>query len=306
MVQWRRMRREGGSALKLMMPATVLATVSGLAYLRATGAIGGDAAFASAAGLAAAGALGLAAAAARERELRRRLDETRHERSEILSIVSHQMRTPLAAMRWIIETLLRGDAGELSREQRGYVTDLLEANGRLTGLVNDMLNASRLESGQHAAAPAATDLRGLLKEAAKEIAPLAKEKRQTLRSRLPRTPLVASVDARMFKQAVLNLLSNAVKYTPQRGRVVLEAEREGEVARIRVQDDGIGIPPGQQADIFKKFYRADNAVASGAEGTGLGLYVVRKVVEQAGGTVTLESAQGKGSTFTIALPLKRR
>ena len=294
------------------MPAAIAATTAGLAYFRATGALGDTAVFAAIAGLAGIGALGLAdaavrdaAAARRERELKRQLDETYHERTEILSIASHQMRTPLTAMRWTTELLLRGEAGKLSREQRGFVSDLLENNGRLTGLVNDMLNIARLEAGQLAAAPGTIDLRDLLKEAAKEVTPLAKEKKQALETRLPKSALMVSIDERMFKQAVLNLLSNALKYTPERGEVALEADADGDMARIRVRDNGIGIPLDQQADIFKKFYRADNAIASGAEGTGLGLYVVQKVVEQARGTIRLESAQGQGSTFTVTLPLKR-
>jgi signal transduction histidine kinase len=113
------------------------------------------------------------------------------------------------------------------------------------------------------------------------------------------------LDARMFKQAELNLLSNAIKYTPERGRVLLEAVANEDVVHVRVQDSGIGIPADQQDRLFNKFFRAENAIASGAEGTGLGLYVVKKIVEQAGGTIAIESAQGQGSTFTVTLPLKR-
>jgi len=231
--------------------------------------------------------------------------ETERERAELLSIASHQMRTPLTVIRWIAEMLLRGDVGKLTRDQRKQIGNLKETGDRLGSLVNDMLNVSRLESGKLTAIPAPTDLAALLKKAAEEVAPLAAEKKQKFEVKVPRLPKL-TIDGRLIGEATTNLLSNAIKYTPEGGRVALTAELRARDVLVSVRDTGIGIPPAQQADVFRKFFRADNAVESGAEGTGLGLYVVKQIVELSGGTLKFESVQGKGTTFFYTLPLPKK
>jgi PAS domain S-box-containing protein len=231
--------------------------------------------------------------------------EIERERSELLSIASHQMRTPLTVIRWIAEMLLRGDVGKISREQRKQIANLKETSDRLGSLLNDLLNVSRLESGKLTATAAPTDLTALLKKAAEDVAPLAAEKKQKLDVKVPRLPK-PSIDGRLIAEATTNLLSNAIKYTPEGGRVTLKAELRDVDVLISVRDTGIGIPAAQQANIFRKFFRAENAVDSGAEGTGLGLYVVKQIVELSGGTLTFESVQGKGTTFFYTLPLPKK
>jgi|GEM_PF-1599817 len=231
--------------------------------------------------------------------------ELERERGELLSIASHQMRTPLTSMRWIAEMLLRGDAGRLTRAQREQLRQLSESNQRLTGLVNDMLNVSKLEAGTIVVAPSPTDLPELAKSAAKEVEPLAKEKKQTLDVRLPKSMPVMTVDGKLVREAMLNLLSNAIKYSPEGGTVTLAVELRETDALVSVQDNGIGIPPGQRGRMFQKFFRAENAVQSGSEGTGLGLYVVKQIVERSGGTIDFVSEPGKGTRFFFTLPLDR-
>lgn len=224
------------------------------------------------------------------------------EREGVISIVSHQMRTPLTAMRWIAEMLLRGESGILTSAQREQVEMVHESSRRLVGLVNDLLTASRLESGKIAVTPTDTDLLETAKAAMKEAGPLAKEKKQILEMKLPDSLPPMRIDGKLILQAILNLLSNAIKYTPEGGRVTLAVERRGAGAAISVQDTGIGIPPGQREKVFEKFFRAENAVKSGNEGTGLGLYVVKQIVERSGGKLDFESEPGKGTRFFFTLP----
>lgn len=231
--------------------------------------------------------------------------ELERERGELLSIASHQLRTPLTAMRWITEMLLRGDVGKLKPDQLEQIGALSESTERLTELVNDMLNASRLESGKITAEPVETDLPALAKGAAAEIEPLARQKNQKLELRLPKKLPRLTIDGKLVRQAVLNLLSNAVKYTPDGGRISFSIEPRAEDVLVTVKDTGIGVPPEQQKRLFEKFFRADNAVQSGVEGTGLGLYVVKQIVELSGGKLEFVSEPGKGTSFFFTLPLKR-
>jgi len=231
--------------------------------------------------------------------------ELERERAELLSIASHQMRTPLTVIRWIAEMLLRGDVGRISRDQKKQVANLLETADKLGSLVNDMLNVSRLESGKLIASPVPTDLAALLRKSAEGVAPLAGEKKQKLDVKVPKRLPKLTIDGKLIAEATTNLLSNAIKYTPEGGRVELSAELRPREVLVRVSDNGIGIPPAQQADVFRKFFRAENAVQSGVEGTGLGLYVVKQIVELSGGELRFESVTGKGTTFSFTLPLPK-
>lgn len=230
--------------------------------------------------------------------------EIERERSMLLSIASHQLRTPLTAMRWIIEMLLRGDVGKLKTDQAEQIRALAESTKRLTGLVNDMLDASRLESGKMTAAPVETDFLALATDVAKEIEPLAAQKEQKLELKLPKALPKIVVDGKLIRQAIMNLLSNAVKYTPNGGDVLFSVEPGSDGVRVTVKDTGIGVPLDQQKRLFEKFFRADNAVKSGAEGTGLGLFVVKQIVELSGGRLEFVSEPGKGTSFFFTLPQK--
>jgi PAS domain S-box-containing protein len=221
-------------------------------------------------------------------------------KSDFVSFVTHQLRTPLAGIKWLLE--LTAQSGELPDTPRSLVEDAREANERLIRLVNDLLNVSRLESGKIDMTLEPTDLRGLTAAVVAELQGLVRDKGHHLTLDADPLPLIR-VDRQLVRQVVLNLLANAIKYTKPGGRVAIHlSRREGE-AWWSIRDSGIGIPKEGQRRLFEKFYRAENVLTVETEGTGLGLYMVRLIIEQCGGRIWCESEEGQGTTFVFTLPL---
>jgi PAS domain S-box-containing protein len=221
-------------------------------------------------------------------------------KSDFVSFVSHQLRTPLAGMSWMLE--LAADSGGLSSEASEYIAEARESAKRLGGLVNDLLDIARLESGRAMATPERLPLDELTASVLREMQTLVDEKEHTV---AVEGAAVAWADPQLVRQVVGNLLSNAVKYTPPGGRIGISMRTQGASVEWRVADSGVGIPRAAQARLFERFYRADNAMAMEVEGTGLGLHLVRLIVEQAGGNVWCESEEGHGAVFSFTLPAAR-
>jgi PAS domain S-box-containing protein len=221
-------------------------------------------------------------------------------KSDFVSFATHQLRTPLSGIRWMLELAQDEAEGVVAT----CIEDARNSAERLIRLVNDLLDVSRVEDGQLAAAPEPIDLAALARCVIAELRPLAHEKAQTIvETSAPGSLPAVMVDPQLARQVVLNLLSNAIKYTPENGSVTVNIAVVGESVECRVTDTGIGIPESGQRKLFEKFYRADNAVAVDTEGTGLGLYLVRLIVERSGGQIGCESREGAGSTFRFTLPL---
>ena len=248
-----------------------------------------------------------------------RENELDRAKSEFVSLASHQLRTPLSAIGWYSEMLLSGDVGKLTKAQKEQVTEIYEGNQRMVDLVNSLLNVSRLELGklQNDAAP--TSLTEIAHSLEQELKPSVAAKHMTLNMHIDETLPKVTADPKLLRMIVQNLMSNAVKYTPEKGsvEVVLHSaakempsvrslalkEPLGKYVFIKVTDTGYGIPKAQQAKIFQKMFRADNVRELDVEGTGLGLYIVREVVQKLGGKIWFESHEGKGTTFYVVLPL---
>lgn len=233
----------------------------------------------------------------REREIDRA-------KSEFISLATHQLRTPLTTMRWIPEMLLEGAVGKLSARQRKYIDDMRRSSERLVQLINKLLSVARIESRRIEVIPEEVDARALLLDIQKDFTRETKSRKQRLLLRLPKA-VTLRTDPKILGEVIRNLLANAVKYTPNGGRIevsVISAPR-GKVV-FHVKDNGIGIPAEQQARIFGKFFRADNAAKTDVAGTGLGLYLVKQFVELLGGAITFESVERKGTVFTVTLPIK--
>jgi signal transduction histidine kinase len=221
-------------------------------------------------------------------------------KSDFVSFVSHQLRTPLTGVSWMLE--LAAEAPGFSPEAAGYVTEARDSTHRLIRLVNDLLDVSRLESGRLKVQCENLRLDELVGSVVDELRPTIEGKRLGLTvERTDSRPTICA-DKELIRQAVTNVLANAIRYTPPGGSIdVSFTSREGHVA-CSFRDTGIGVPLGAQVSLFEKFYRADNAVLVESEGTGLGLSVVRLVVEHFGGRVWCESEPGQGALFTIELP----
>jgi PAS domain S-box-containing protein len=222
-------------------------------------------------------------------------------KSDFVSFVSHQLRTPLSGMNWMLE--LANDIPDLPAAAREYIGEARESAQRLGGLVNDLLDVSRLESGRLVLnlEPIALDV--LTQSVLDEARALVHEKKHRIViESADRAPTIQA-DAQLMRQVVANLVSNAIKYTPPGGTIVVGVARRNGVVRWTVKDSGIGIPKAAQARLFEKFFRADNALAMETEGTGLGLHLVRLIIEQFGGTVWCDSEERQGATFGFALPI---
>jgi PAS domain S-box-containing protein len=224
-------------------------------------------------------------------------------KTEFVSLASHQLRTPLSAINWYTEMLLEGDAGKLNEEQRNYLMEIYAGNQRMVDLVTSLLNVSRLELGTFTIEPEPFQINDLAADAIKELHPLISTKSIQLNTEFAKMPLI-NVDKKLTYIIFQNLLSNAFKYTPNGGSVLLKIQKKGIYATITIADTGMGIPKEQQPHIFEKLFRASNAKESVTEGTGLGLYIIKSILDHTGGKIDFSSEIGKGSTFTVKIPLK--
>ncbi|MFO7807619.1 MAG: PAS domain S-box protein [Candidatus Moraniibacteriota bacterium] len=232
------------------------------------------------------------------------LKEIDKAKTEFVSLASHQLRTPLSSINWYAEMLLNGDAGEVNKEQKEFLKEIYKGNQRMVDLVNALLNVSRIELGTLAVDPEPTDFNRIAQSVLKEIKPQAENKKQELKKKLDDKVPKIKADPKLVRMVFQNLVSNAVKYTPENGKITLKTEKEDFYVLIKVSDNGYGIPKNQQDKIFTKLFRADNVREKDTEGTGLGLYIVRSIVEQCGGKIGFESAKNKGTTFFVRFPLK--
>ena len=224
-------------------------------------------------------------------------------KTEFVSLASHQLRTPLSAIGWYSELLLDGTVGKVTKKQRELIQQVFDSNKRMVDLVNSLLNVSRIDLGTLASDPKPLDMLALADSVLSELAPQIKERKIVLAKKYEGKSLDFLGDPNLLRIVVQNLLSNAVKYTPPKGKVSISIAAEKEYLHLIVADTGYGIPKAQQDKIFTKLFRADNAKEKEQDGNGLGLYIVRSIVETNGGKIWFESVEDKGTTFYVDLPV---
>jgi signal transduction histidine kinase len=230
-------------------------------------------------------------------EQNERLRESELAKSELVSVVAHELRTPLASVLGFTSVLLQR---EVTDEQRREYLNIIEAQGRrLSALVNDFLDVQRLEEGKLSIGSELVDVGRVVREQTELFA--GQSPKHLLDVSLPPTPLPVRGDSNRLAQVVANLLSNAIKYSPHGGVVRVAGKRNHDFVRVSIQDEGVGIPPELQREIFGKFVRG-HATAEGIEGSGLGLAISRSLVEAHGGNIDFESTKGRGSTFWFEIP----
>ncbi|HJU56575.1 MAG TPA: sensor histidine kinase [Pyrinomonadaceae bacterium] len=236
-------------------------------------------------------------------EANAKLRELSEMKEEFLALTTHDLRSPLTVISGVISFFTSGRLGELSPEQKNMVAMMERNTQSLIELVNDLLDASKLESGTMRLELASINIRGVVDELRESMEPLAKEKEIKLVETLPTDLPPVRADRAKLRRILLNLLSNALKFTQKGGTVEVRAAREGDRVRVAVVDTGVGIAPEDVARLFDKYEQARNRATRGEKGTGLGLYITKQLVELHGSEIKVESELGKGSTFSFTLPV---
>lgn len=233
-----------------------------------------------------------------------RFSQLDKEKSEFVSTVAHQLRSPLSAIKWTLDILLKGETtGELSVEQRALLMKAYESNERIIILIRDMLGIDRIESGTYGFSFIDINIVDLLNNIISEFESQSTERKIAITVNKEGNLPKISVDPQKMRAVFQNLIENALKYTRHGGKIEITLKVEEDKMKIVIADNGIGIPKEQQKDIFKRFFRAENAKSLDPEGSGLGLFIVRTIIQKHGGEMSFESEEGKGTTFFLTLPL---
>ncbi|HEX7177466.1 MAG TPA: ATP-binding protein [Pyrinomonadaceae bacterium] len=239
-------------------------------------------------------------------EANAKLRELAEMKEEFLALTTHDLRSPLTVISGVINFFTSGRLGDMTPEQKNMVAMMERNTHSLIELVNDLLDASKLESGSMRLDLTSVDLRALTSELRDTMEPLARDKEIALEAGLPDGLPLVRADRAKLRRILVNLVSNAVKFTPKGGRVELSAEPRDGAVRVSVADTGVGIAPEDIQRLFDKYEQARSRATRSEKGTGLGLYITRQLVEMHGGKIEVRSEVGKGSTFSFTLPTENK
>ena len=239
-------------------------------------------------------------------ETNQRLDEANRHKSQFLANVSHELRTPMNAVIGFSEVLLDPSLKVSPAEHQEFLENILASGKHLLGVINELLDLSKVEAGKMEMRLEEIVLPDLIEAATITVRPLATKKVISIEAVVDKTIPVLKGDRSKINQVLLNLLGNAIKFTPEGGRVAIEAGVRDGAVEVIVSDTGIGIKPEDQTQVFEAFQQVETAGVGRPEGTGLGLTLAKKFVEMHGGRIWVTSEGGRGSTFTFTLPLSRQ
>ena len=225
-------------------------------------------------------------------------------KSDFITIASHQLRTPIAAIRWSLDTLLRSRAGTLTDKQQEILREAYQNNRFLVKVVNDLLRAARIEQRGGTLTPKTIALQPILREIVRRVKDFADAFNCQITLKIDPSLQRVYIDTIQIQPILEGLLDNAIRYSQQAGKIIISAKNTNGYVLVSIKDNGIGIPSDQQDKIFGRFFRARNAIKSQTEGLGLDLYISRIITEQSAGRLTFKSAEGKGSVFQLYLPTK--
>jgi len=232
-----------------------------------------------------------------------RLAEANRMKSEFISVVSHQLRSPLSNLRWATELLMSGRLGKIEEKQTEFFKILKENSGRMQELISDLLTVSRIETANFSPRKKELSLIELIKEVIKEFETFARSSNIKVDFEFQENLPKVFVDFSQIKLVIENLLDNAIRYIKKGGEVKIKTERKDKKIYFEIKDTGVGIPKEDQKYIFQKFFRAKNAVRYQTQGSGLGLYITKAIIEKSGGKIGFKSEEKKGSTFWFTLPI---
>ena len=236
-----------------------------------------------------------------------RIVQANRMKSEFVSIVSHQLRTPLSSLKWSLDLLRGKRIGEINKKQKEYLDIINESNNRMIELVNDLLNVNRIEEGKLGVKPNEFFLVSLVEDIIEEIKPSAQENKVTISFHKEEGLPSAYADPDRIRMVIQNLIENAIKYSNKNIKDKLAEiiiERDEDRVKFSIKDNGVGIPSNLQGQVFGKFFRGDNLAKQRVEGTGLGLFIAKGIIKLSGGEMDFKSKEGKGSTFWFTLPIK--
>jgi signal transduction histidine kinase len=231
------------------------------------------------------------------RESNAKLKELDETKDDFISMASHQLRTPLTSVKGYLSMVLEEDAGKLNKMQREMLGQAFFSSQRMVYLIADLLNVSRLKTGKFIIEPAPVNLAEVVEQEIGQLKDMAASRALTLTYDKPDEFPELNLDETKTRQVIMNFVDNAIYYTPAGGHVAVRLINNQSTVELQVEDDGIGVPRSEKPHLFTKFYRAGNARKARPDGTGLGLFMAKKVVVAQGGAIIFESHEGKGSTF---------
>lgn len=221
-------------------------------------------------------------------------------KTEFIYLASHQLRTPLTAVKTYTHMLHDGFAGELTSDQKEFMQAAFVSLDRMNEIINTLLNISRIEAGRIALTPSKFTLEDIVLESLAELQPAIDTKQITVNTEHGTTDRIQS-DAMLVKEVLSNLISNAVKYTPPQGEITVRITKQGTQQTVSIQDSGYGIPDAVQEQLFTKFFRAPNILDKEEGGSGLGLYLVKGLTDALNADINFTSKENKGSTFVFTI-----
>jgi len=231
-------------------------------------------------------------------------------KSEFISIAAHQLRGPLTGIKWSLFSVINGEIEKIGENLRGYLSHAYDVNEKIIRLVDELLDVSRIEEGRFIQSLAEVSVWDIIKEAVFSVSALAEKKKIEIKFKKPKNEFKIKADLEKINLVFQNLLENAIKYSFERSQIFIEIMERRESAedfvQISVADSGIGIKKEEQPKIFSKFFRAKNARRLHTEGSGLGLFIVKNIVESHRGKIWFESDENKGATFFIQLPIIKK
>lgn len=233
-----------------------------------------------------------------------RLKEIDAAKDEFISMASHQLRTPLTSMKGYVSMVLDGDMGDLNDSQKSMLQQAYDSSQRMVYLISDLLNVSRLRTGKFIIQNKVTDLVQVVNDELRQLSTAATARKVHFTFNKPDNFPKVVLDEMKVRQVIMNFLDNALYYSPDGGEVIVELAADDKTIRYMVTDHGLGVPKEEQKYLFTKFYRAQNARKIRPDGTGLGLYMARKVIAAQGGAIIFKSTEGEGSTFGFSFPLE--
>lgn len=228
-------------------------------------------------------------------------------KSEFVTVAAHQLRTPASATKWITKMLLDGDLGSLTDEQEEAVRKAYVSNDKMINLIKKLLNVAQIEEGKYLSECSLIDILEIIISIVKEYEKLIEEKEMNVKIQKPKEELPKlMLDKEKITIAITDLLDNAFRYTPKGGSITISVAKKEKDVEVKINDTGYGIPKSDQEKVFSKFFRGKNIMKIETEGTGLGLFIARNIIEAHGGNIWFESDENKGSTFYLTIPIKEK